>query len=65
MVKRLHERFYINQPVEIFFPQIQRWIPGRVVRFDPPGVWVESGELQRWFVTNGRRIRSLEKNVDE
>lgn len=65
MVKRLHERFQINEPVEIYFPLIQRWVSGRVVRFDRPGVWVETGELQQWFVTNGRRIRLPEKNADE
>jgi hypothetical protein len=58
MAARLRERFQIGDAVEIHLGQrASVWQAGRVVGFDGPGVWVEV-KGQRWFVTNGRRIRA-------
>lgn len=65
MAKRLHERFVLGEEVEIYFPQVGLWLPGKVVRFDAPGVWVETFDGRPWFVTNGRRIRPQEAGETE
>ena len=67
MAKRMHERFTQGEAVEIYFPQIDRWLAAVVARFDPPGVWVNTVDGRPWFVTNGRRIRPLteSQNSDE
>lgn len=59
MTRRLKDRFSLHDPVEIYFVSIGRWVVGRVVGFDPPGIWVETAVGQRFFVTNTRRIRFL------
>lgn len=62
MAKRLSERFTINQLVEIYFVQSDSWLPGQIVRFEAPGVWVQiAADGRMWYVTNGRRIRAYEQ----
>lgn len=66
MAKRLSERFTINQLVEVYFAQSGSWLPGQILRFEAPGVWVQTVVDGRiWFVTNGRRIRAYEPHIDE
>ena len=61
MAQRLTERFAVNTAVEISFATSDRWHSGIVIAHDPPGVWVQTtANGQRWFVTNGRRIRPAE-----
>lgn len=57
MIKRLQEQFHQNQPVEIYFERLERWVSGRVVAVNHPGLWIETGTGHHWFVTNPRRIR--------
>ncbi|MBP7998418.1 MAG: hypothetical protein KA314_04300 [Chloroflexi bacterium] len=57
MTKHLHEQYQPADLVEIQFGKDERWYRGRVVRHDPPGVWVQITNGQMWFVTNTRRIR--------
>ncbi|MCL4867858.1 MAG: hypothetical protein KJ063_02720 [Anaerolineae bacterium] len=59
MAQRLTERYAPGDIVEIQFGQDERWWRGRVVRHDPPGVWVQTENGQQWFVTNTRRIRPV------
>ncbi len=59
--RRLVEQYKAGDLVEIQFandPQ-QRWLPGRVVQPEPPGLWVMLLSGQRFFVTNPRHIRPL------
>lgn len=35
----------------------ETWLPGWVVQFDHPGLWVKTVDGRFWFVTNTRRIR--------
>ncbi len=60
MARRLPQRFPIAQRVEIRFGDAddQGWMPAYVVRHQPPGIWVRTGDGREWFVTNGRRIRA-------
>lgn len=50
--------------VEIYFESHREpeagWQVGTVVALDHPGVWVETDDGTRWFVTNRRRIRPAE-----
>lgn len=58
MPKRLAELYQLQEPVEILLRNAgSRWVAGRVVAYDFPGVWVETANGSRWFVTNRRRIR--------
>ena len=57
MVRRLTTLYPIGQPVQIYFKQIDAWLDGLVVAHAHPAVWVETGNGQRWFVTNTRKIR--------
>ncbi len=57
-MQRLTERFPLHTAVEIRFAHSEQWHSGVVIQHDPPGVWVQTPHGQRWFVTNGRRIRS-------
>ncbi len=61
MAQRLTEKFPIDQPVEIWFERINLWIPGIVVRHQHPAVWVRSIDGRDWFVTNGSRIRLIQR----
>jgi hypothetical protein len=60
MARRLSERFQVGERVEIGFKDqggLLRWQSGVIIAHQPPGLWVETGNGMRWFVTNGRRIR--------
>ncbi len=57
MAKRLVDRFEIGQFVAIELGE--QWNLGKVVRHDHPGVWVQVRDGRLWFVTNGRRIKSV------
>lgn len=58
MPQRLTERFPLGTAVDICFKDADQWRAGVIVHHDPPGVWVQTRTGQRWFVTNGRRIRA-------
>lgn len=58
MPKRLADLYGREETVEILLRYSgNRWIAGRVVAHEFPGVWVETVDGNRWFVTNHRRIR--------
>ncbi len=59
MPARLSETYQPGALVEIHFEQEgeERWIAGRVVMHQHPGLWVRTGDGRAWFVTNTRRIR--------
>lgn len=65
MVKRLPEQYPIHEGVEIRFAGDVRWWRGRVVRHDPPGIWVQTVNGQVWFVTNTRHIRPAKGEKSE
>ncbi len=58
MVKRLVEMYAVGADVEITFGD-DVWLQARVIRHEPPGVWVLDGNSRFWFVTNTRRIRKI------
>lgn len=57
--RRVTERFQPGDAVDITFGDdpLKRWWPGTVDAIEPPGVWVTLLNRQRFWVTNGRRIR--------
>lgn len=57
-MKRLVERFVVGSAVQIQFQGDVRWLSGRVVAHQHPGVWVALDNEQRYFVTNSTRIRA-------
>lgn len=59
MPPRLSETYQPGALVEILFEQdgAERWIAGRVVLHQHPGLWVRTDNGGAWFVTNTRRIR--------
>lgn len=57
MPLRLTEQYPLGAAVEIYFEALDQWLVGVVVEHQPPAVWVQTANGQRWFVTNGRRIR--------
>lgn len=67
MVKRLSERFAEQEAVEIFLKTVrgERWTPATIEAFAFPGVWVRTEDGKRWFVTNSRRIRSVDGPNEE
>lgn len=65
MSRRLTEQYGLDEDVEICFAGDEQWWRGRVVRHDPPGVWVQTTNGQQWFVTNTRRIRKVKGESDE
>lgn len=65
MAKRLYEQYQLDALVEIQFSGDDRWLRGRVVRHDPPGVWVQTANRRMWFVTNTRRIRKVKEESAE
>lgn len=67
MAKRLNEKFQRRETVEIFLKTVEggRWIRGIVDGFSFPGVWVRGEDGARWFVTNSRRIRSVDGPNEE
>lgn len=61
MTLRLSEAYRAGDAVEIVFEvdDDARWLLGRVVGSQPPGLWVRLTDGSRWFVTNTRRIRPV------
>lgn len=59
MPPRLSEIYQPGALVEILFELAgeQRWLAGRVVMHQHPGLWVRTSDGRAWFVTNARRIR--------
>lgn len=59
MPRRLVEIYHPGDRVEILFvaEEESAWRPARVVALQHPGVWAETADGRRWFVTNGRHIR--------
>ncbi len=59
--RRLTEQYRPGDLVEIAFANDRqgRWWPGRVVRPEPPGLWVALFDGAQFFVTNARHIRLL------
>ena len=60
MPKRLTERFPIGTFIEIEIADLG-WLPGQVVQYAAPAVWVRMDDGQYLFVTNGRKIRKLQR----
>ena len=60
MVKRLADEYNVGDQVAILFRGDERWQPGRVIRLDHPGVWVQTQDGQVWFVTHVGRIRRID-----
>lgn len=61
MPPRLVEIYAPGAEVEVAFEDrcgVARWVPGVVMRHDPPAVWVRTPDGREWFVTSGKRIRS-------
>ncbi|GAB4264220.1 MAG: hypothetical protein Kow0080_03210 [Candidatus Promineifilaceae bacterium] len=56
MPARLVEQYPIETAVQLLLPDGQ-WYTGKVVAHQHPGVWVQTVDCRRWFVTNTRRIR--------
>jgi hypothetical protein len=54
---RLTEQYPLHTAVEIQFTTHDQWLSGHVIQHAPPGIWVQTNNGQRWFVTNSRRIR--------
>lgn len=59
MAQRVTERFPEGSRVEIQFSAdvYARWWAGTVTAHQFPGVWVQVTSGDRFFVTNGKRIR--------
>ena len=56
MVKRLQEQYQVNELVEIK-RRDGVWITAVVVNRQHPGIWVQTGRGEQWFVTNTSHIR--------
>lgn len=62
MAQRLVDQYPVGERVEILFlvEDVEAWRAGEVVGHQYPAVWVRTdGDRKLWFVTNGKRIRSL------
>lgn len=59
MPPRLSETYQAGDAVEVRFEEAGdiTWQGARVLGPQPPGLWVQTADGRRWFVTNGRRIR--------
>ncbi len=55
MAKRLSELYGVETAVLILLND--DWRPGVVVAHQHPGIWVETVDGRRWFVTNRQRIK--------
>ncbi|MFQ5398664.1 MAG: hypothetical protein ACE5E7_03605 [Anaerolineae bacterium] len=62
MAKRLAELYRPGDKVEIFLTEVG-WMAGIVTAYDPPGIWVQTSDGRRWFVTNRQRIRMRKPNA--
>ena len=61
MAKRLADLYELGVGVEVLLGKV--WVIGVVIKHEPPGMWVRTGNGRSWFVTNGRRVRKLENNA--
>ena len=61
MPPRLSELYRTGQAVEVLLPlgDDGRWLVGRVLGHQQPGVWVRTADGSAWFVTNRTRIRPI------
>lgn len=59
MPKRIAEQYQPGDEVEIIFSHLgeKEWQPARVLRHEPPGLWVQTVDGREWFMTNIYRIR--------
>ncbi len=55
MAKRLGELYGAGTAVLILLND--EWQTGIVVAYQHPGIWVETADGRRWFVTNRQRIK--------
>lgn len=65
MAERIWEYYQTDDVVEIQFGGDDHWLRGRIVKHDPPGVWVQTANGHMWFVTNTRRIRKVKEESAE
>jgi hypothetical protein len=65
MPARLNESYRLGDLVEIVFDVdgSERWLAGRVLGFQHPGLWVRLPGGSMWFVTNTRKIRPVRESV--
>jgi hypothetical protein len=65
MTARLNETYRLDDLVEIVFnvDGRERWLAGRVLGFQRPGLWVRLPGGSMWFVTNTRKIRPVRESV--
>jgi hypothetical protein len=63
MPARLVEQYPVETAVQLLLAD-GRWHAGKVVAHQHPGVWVQTENGRRWFVTNTRRIRPLSRLND-
>lgn len=66
MPQRIYEQYAPGDAVEIVFSNRgdDEWQPAVVVALEPPGVWVQTADGDRWFMTNTYRIRRIAGNTD-
>lgn len=62
MSRRLTELYPVGCAVQVFFPQTESWFAGVIAAHAHPAVWVQTTDGRRWFVTNTRRIRPLNRS---
>lgn len=67
MPKRIYERYQPGDAVEIVFSNRgeDEWQPARVAALEPPGIWVQTADGQRWFMTNTYRIRFRDQTATD
>ena len=65
MARRLVDTYRQGEDVEVYFAfddEEGEWRRARVMALQHPGVWVTTEIDQKlWFVTNGKRIRQLNR----
>lgn len=66
MPKRIYEQYAPGETVEVTFSDLvaKQWQPARVLALEPPGIWVQTTDGARWFMTNTYRIRKKEETTD-
>lgn len=62
MPKRIYDDYQSGEAVEIIFSHLGEttWQPARILRAEPPGIWVQTADGRQWFMTNTYRIRRPE-----
>lgn len=66
MPKRIYEQYAPGEIVEVTFSDLaaKQWQPARVLALEPPGIWVQTADGARWFMTNTYRIRKSDSSAD-